>query len=152
MITLEQYFSGGKGRFGEKLLHADATGERQERAELLLDRVNAMLAEAASAGAYADEIDDDTGSQISGVQGGSGDGGFRLQNSGTGAGRSKHKEGAAVDIFDPSGKLDAWLTDAILKRYGLFREHPSATNGWCHVQTIPPGAWKADSELRTYLP
>ena len=152
MITAEQYFSGGKDKFGEKLEHPDATEERQSNARVLLALTNDLLAYAVEQGVYDEAVDEDTGSQISGVQGGAGDGGFRLQKSATGAGKSKHKDGGAIDVFDPVEKLDNWLTDEILLRFKLFREHPSATKGWCHLQIIPPGWWKEDSEKRTFYP
>lgn len=57
---------------------------------------------------------------------------------------SKHMLGQAVDIGDRDGALDAWLmTEAgqrALEDIGLWMEHPSATKGWCHVQTVPPGS------------
>lgn len=152
MITTEHYFSAGKGKFGDKLNYPDATEERQSNARVLLYCTNELLAYAVEQGAYSEPIDEDTGSQISGVRDGDGDGGFRLQKSKTGAGKSKHKEGAGIDVFDPQDRLDDWLTDEILLRFKLFREHPSATKGWCHLQTIPPGWWKEDSEKRTFYP
>lgn len=55
---------------------------------------------------------------------------------------SKHMTGQAVDIYDPDGELDNWLiTDeglAALTEIGLWIEHPSATKGWCHIQSLPP--------------
>lgn len=59
--------------------------------------------------------------------------------------RSKHITGQAVDLFDPDGDLDAWCLDQAelgglghLARLGLWLEHPAATKGWCHLQTVPP--------------
>lgn len=154
MISLEEYFSGGsREKFGQKLSHPDATPERQQRAVTLLDRVNRLLLWAVEGGIIqANQHDEDTGCCISGTKNGAGDGGFRLQGSGTGSPRSKHKEGAAVDVYDPGDKLDNALTDDILKEYGLFREHPSATPGWCHLQILPPGSWSADNDRRTFYP
>lgn len=55
---------------------------------------------------------------------------------------SKHMTGQAVDIYDPDGVLDAWLVSmegqAALKEIGLWMEHPSATKGWSHIQSLPP--------------
>jgi hypothetical protein len=55
---------------------------------------------------------------------------------------SKHMTGQAIDIEDPDGDLDEWLMtkDGLdtLVHLGLWLEHPSATKGWTHVQTIPP--------------
>lgn len=65
--------------------------------------------------------------------------------------RSKHITGQACDIYDPDGDLDEWLmTDEgqkALIEIGLWHEHPSATKGWAHVQTIPP-----NSKRRTFYP
>jgi hypothetical protein len=59
---------------------------------------------------------------------------------------SKHMTGRAIDLYDPDGDLDNWLmTDkgvGTLEALGLWMEHPSATKGWCHLQTVPPGSNK----------
>lgn len=55
---------------------------------------------------------------------------------------SKHMTGQAIDLADPDGDLDEWLLteagQAALTEIGLWMEHPAATKGWCHLQTIPP--------------
>lgn len=127
MITTEQYF-------GKK----SAPPEHRANAEDLLRTVNALLAMATFAGIYGEMIDADTGTQISGSKGGSGDGGYRLPDAATGRARSSHKEAKGVDVFDPYEALDGWLTDEILTEFGLYREHPSATRGWCHLSTRAP--------------
>ena len=57
-----------------------------------------------------------------------------------GAKRSKHMLCKACDLEDRDGKLDAWCYDnqPKLAEIGLWLEHPSATPGWCHIQTVPP--------------
>lgn len=54
--------------------------------------------------------------------------------------RSKHMTGQAIDLFDPDGDLDDWCTANAnrLAAVGLWLEHPLATKGWCHLQTVPP--------------
>lgn len=54
--------------------------------------------------------------------------------------RSRHMLGQAVDISDPTGTLDAWGMENLneLAAIGLWMEHPDATPGWCHLQTVPP--------------
>lgn len=54
--------------------------------------------------------------------------------------KSKHMIGKAVDIYDPEGELDAWCMNniGILQGIGLYLEHPSATKGWCHLQSVAP--------------
>lgn len=138
MITREQYF-------GWKLQHPDATRARIDNSTELLMMVNGLLEHAKVNGGYTELIDPDTGTQISGSRGGAGDGGFRISTATTGATDSKHKQGAAVDVFDPNNQLDSWLTDEILAKFNLYREHPDSTPGWCHVQIIPP-----NSKRRTY--
>lgn len=57
-----------------------------------------------------------------------------------GAKRSNHMLCKACDLADVGGKLDQWCMDNQdkLSEIGLWLEHPSATVGWCHVQTVPP--------------
>lgn len=58
--------------------------------------------------------------------------------------RSKHITGQAVDVYDPDGDFDEWLiSDRGLKalaEIGLWLEHPAATKGWAHLQSVPPGS------------
>lgn len=125
-ITVEQYFQA-----------KPHTPEQDALAQNLLETVNELLDEAQTAG-IAQSICPNTGTQISGSKGGSGDGGFRLTTATTGAPNSSHKEARAVDVYDPQGHLDGWLDDAILEKYGLYREAPNSTFGWCHLTTRPP--------------
>jgi hypothetical protein len=60
---------------------------------------------------------------------------------------SEHMTGHAVDLDDVDGALDAWLTDDILTQYELYREAPSHTDTWCHLQDVPP-----HSGHRTFIP
>lgn len=136
MITQEQYF-GAKPH----------SPEQDALATALLTRVNILLDDAIGSGAFTLIHDPDTGTQISGSKGGAGDGGFRLPGATTGAPNSSHKQAMAVDVYDPAGKLDAWLTDEKLEVYGLYREAPTATFGWCHLTTRPPHSGK-----RTFTP
>lgn len=133
MLTIGEYF-------GAKFTHPDATEARKGNARELLFRVNRLLGAAEEAGVYVAPIDPDTGTCISGSKGGAGDGGFRLQSSTTGAAKSQHKEGSAVDVYDPGDVLDNWITDEILEAYGLFRERQTKTSGWAHLQSHPPGS------------
>jgi hypothetical protein len=144
MITLKQYF-GGKPH----------TTEHEMLAFVMLSRVENLVAEAVAAGAFESKIDPDTGTEISGSKGGSGDGGFRLPDSKTGKKLSSHKEAKAVDRYDPDDKLDDWISkfddgkggNSKLQKYGLYREHPKATPGWCHLTSRAPGSGK-----RTFIP
>ena len=57
-----------------------------------------------------------------------------------GAKLSNHMLCKACDLEDKDGKLDNWCMENQdkLKEVGLWLEHPSATKGWCHLQTVPP--------------
>lgn len=139
MISLKEYF-------GVKADNPEATSVMKSNAAGLIRKVNALLTRAEQEGAYSWPIDPDTGTNISGSKGGAGDGGFRLSTSTTGAPKSTHKKAHAVDVYDPANILDNWITDAILEEFGLYRETPTKTPGWAHLQDTPPG-----SGDRTYM-
>jgi hypothetical protein len=147
VITEAQYFAA-----------KPHTLAQYDAAVILLGRVNRLLDEAEAVGPFRRRRDPDTGTEISGARGGSGDGGFRMSTSTTGKVGSAHKclpankpEGAAVDPYDPGSHLDNWLDkfetgnggNSKLEEYGLYREHPDHTRGgtpeqdWCHLQTRP---------------
>jgi hypothetical protein len=62
---------------------------------------------------------------------------------------SRHMTGQAVDLEDYDGLLKAWLVDypQQLDRWGLWMEHPAATKGWVHLQSVPPA-----SKRRVFYP
>lgn len=140
MITEEQYFAG-----------KPHTLEQAEAARELLLRVNTMLMEEF---AWDFPCDPDTGTAISGAKNGYGDGGFRVPTATTGRKNSSHMvlpaekpEGAGVDVFDPQNRLDKKLTDPVLEKYELYREHPDCTITWAHLTTRAPGSGR-----RTFYP
>lgn len=137
-ITLEQYFGG-------YLNHPDATPERKANAALLLQSANAGLSQAEDDGVVLN-INPTTGTYISG----SGHGGFRPQvlvdadGHPIGAGKSEHKEGNAIDPFDPDRELARWSlrNQEQLKHLGIRgMENPMWTvgrngKGWVHWQRV----------------
>jgi hypothetical protein len=134
MITLQDYF-GDKPHPTEYNLNALT----------LLYRVNNLLAAYTTDTGLIIPNNAATGSQVSG----SGDGGFRLPTSTTGASKSAHKLGMAVDIYDLGERLDKWLDknpDALIK-YDLYREESASTPNWCHLGTRKPLSGK-----RTFKP
>lgn len=131
-----------KDLFGQWAGSPDATVERWENARRLLPRVNKLLEAAEEDGVVVPQ-NPHTGSQISG----NGLGGFRPQSCAIGAPKSAHKQGKAVDVFDPQGALERWLTDELLEEFGLYREEPNATPGWVHLTDRAPGSGK-----RTFQP
>lgn len=128
MITIEQYVG----------VHSDSpdwTKQRQENAEKLLEAC-ANLEEEAVADGVEFPINPSTLSGVSGKT----YGGFRPQNCPQGAPNSSHKEGMAVDRYDPKGEIDAWCmaNQDRLEAHGIYIEDPSATIGWSHWTTRAP--------------
>ncbi len=122
MITLTEY--AGPHRESK-----DWTPAREQNAIELLTRCEALEEEMVADGV---EFPDNpaTGSGVSGQT----FGGFRPQSCTQGAPNSAHKEGQAVDRYDPKGEIAAWCMkhQDRLKFHGIYMEHPSATKGWCH--------------------
>lgn len=137
MIVLSQYF-------GVWSSHEDVTNKVKQNAIELLIRVNALLAEISIAGIDS-LINQKTKTQISGEF----YGGFRPQDCPIGASSSSHKTGEGIDVFDPLGKIDAYIDrhPELLVKHNLYREHAKYTSTWCHLQTR-----KTKSGKRTFLP
>jgi hypothetical protein len=106
-------------------------------AEMTVKKVNSVLAVLEAEGVRL-EANPKTGSIVSS--------GWRPQavnsNVKGAAIRSKHITGQACDLYDPEGDIDTYLSsDAglrVLTSAGLWLEHPAATKGWSHLQTVPP--------------
>lgn len=117
MITAEDYFG--------RLSHITQPDETvQANAAILLTRVNALLA---SLGAKP------------GVNSGWRSAAYNATVPNA-APRSKHITGQAIDLADPEGELDEYLLahQDVLAAHELWLEHPAATKGWCHLQSVPP--------------
>lgn len=133
MITIRQYF-------GEYIDHPDANTVRLANATQLLVACS-RLEEIMRADGI---IFRDSPNTNSGV-GGQGNGGFRPQDCTIGAPKSSHKEGLAVDRYDPDGGIDLWCMrnagpGGALERCGIYIEHPSKTLYWSHWTIKPPGS------------
>lgn len=130
MITIPQYF-------GPWRQHPDATPAKVANAERLLDAVNSLMAYAEEQGVVF-PINPSTDSQVSGTR----LGGFRPILSTTGAARSSHKEGLAVDIYDPHDEIDKWCLANLdrLEKVGIYLEHPDYTVTWSHWTIRRPGS------------
>ena len=126
MITFNQYV--GTHRDCD-----DWTVERQLNAQKLLAACCALEAEMARGGVKFP----DNPITKSGISGNT-LGGFRPQACTVGAPNSNHKVGRAVDRYDPDGKIDAWCMahQDRLAAHGIWLEHPSATPGWSHWQSV----------------
>lgn len=114
--------------------HRGITPEHIENAKDLLVRVDALLTELVEAGTVDLEVNQATGSLVSGWK----NGGWRPQECPEGAPNSSHKNGQGVDVYDPDGDIDSAINDELLAKHGLYREHPAQTRRWCHLTTRPP--------------
>lgn len=136
MITLTDYWTGPDARRRDQEYAGDLTEAIAQAATVTVMRVSELLARAEAAGVSLDRHPV-TGSLVSS--------GWRPPqiNAATAgaAAKSKHMTGHACDVYDPDGDLDQWCMDNLheLQAIGLWLEHPGATKGWCHLQTVPPG-------------
>jgi hypothetical protein len=132
MITLEQYY-------GEWFGHPDITETVKGNVQRLLTACETLSRLAAEEGLVF-PTNPATKSGVSGVK----YGGFRPQSCTIGAPKSAHKEGLAVDRFDPSGAIDEWCINNqdLLEFCGIYIEHPSATVGWSHWSIKAPKSGK----------
>ncbi|MES2909845.1 MAG: hypothetical protein V4718_00565 [Pseudomonadota bacterium] len=130
MITLNEYV-------GPHRTSPDWTPARQQNAQKLLASCAALQTEMEEAG-VSFPINPATKSGVSGQT----MGGFRPQNCTQGAANSSHKQGQAVDLYDPNNEIDDWLmaNQDRLVFHGLYIEHPSATKSWSHWTTRAPGS------------
>lgn len=128
MITLAQYA-------GPWIGSPDFTPERRANAEKLLLAASRLEMRMSAAGVVF-PTNPATNCGVSGKL----YGGFRPQACTIGARRSNHKEGLAVDLFDPNSKIDAWCMTHldVLEECGIWIEHPEKTDGWSHWQCVPP--------------
>ena len=130
MITIEQYF-------GPYIGHADVTVTRKANAVQLLVACG-KLEEIMRLDGVTFRDSPTTHSGVSGE----GNGGFRPQDCPIGAARSSHKEGLAVDRYDPDGNIDLWCMNhqQVLAECGIYIEHPSKTLHWSHWTIKAPGS------------
>ena len=137
MITLPQYF----GPYAD---HPDVNAVRKANAAKLLVACSRLQERMEAAGI----VFRDSPTTRSGVSG-EGNGGFRPQDCPIGAPNSSHKEGLAVDRYDPDGAIDGWCMDHrdVLAECGIYIEHPSKTIHWSHWTIRAPG-----SGSRVFMP
>ena len=131
MISIDEYF-------GVHSEHAGITDAMRDNAERLLDAC-AELENLATADGVEFPINPATGSGVSGQT----FGGWRPADCPIGALHSSHKQGLAVDRYDPQGRIDAWCMGnsgrgGYLEQCGIYIEHPDDTKGWSHWSIKKP--------------
>lgn len=120
VITLADYFMGRDASHGTEL-----TTELRVNAHAIVERANALLVLSRAAVGHVNS-------------------GWRPQSINASipnaSPRSRHLTCQAIDLRDADGSLDAWCMSHLdaLEALALWLEHPNATPGWCHVQTVPP--------------
>lgn len=127
MITLEQFWMKR-----DKAYASDLTDEILENAKVMVERTNKLLELFYKANPNATKRGVNSGWRPPSVN----------QKTKGAAPKSNHMMGRAIDIGDQDGQLDKWLMTVdgqnALEMIGLWMEHPYATPGWAHVQTVPP--------------
>ena len=137
MITKAEYFGPHRGS-------SEITEELLGNVTDLLEAQAKLQGLAEVAGVHFPK-NPKTGSGISG----STYGGWRQKACSIGAPGSAHKQGLAVDLFDPQEEIDTWCLANLdaLKACGIYIEHPKATPGWSHWSIKAP-----KSGNRVFLP
>lgn len=141
MITLNDYFMGRREQYP-----LQCSTEIERNALMIVALSNDLMTQAETYGVRF-EVNPRTGSFVSS--------GWRpatVNEVTPGAAvASKHITGQAIDIYDPHGDLDEWLMtgegQAALTALGIWIEHPAATKGWTHLQSVPPRSGR-----RTFYP
>lgn len=139
MINQNEYWMGRDLKFSD-----DLTDAIRSNADALIAKVNKLLLRASVSGVKCECHPTSKSPVTSGWRPPS------INRSTPGAAvKSKHMTGQAIDLYDPDGEIDDWCMghQGVLAEIGLYMEHPSATKGWCHLQTVPPR-----SGLRVFYP
>ncbi len=126
MILLDEYFQDSISNYGY-----EPTREDRLRCQDLLDRVNILFPDCILRSGHRTR--EKTLALIAA--------GYRAAING------EHEHSNAVDLSDPDNEMDDGLDDAKLEEAQLYREDPSATEHWVHLQTVSP-----KSGHRTFMP
>lgn len=141
-ITLDDYITASN-KYPERAKSPELTQPVKDNAIILLEKVNALLADLGISGPF----------KVSS--------GFRPSsvNSATpnAAKRSMHQTGMAIDILDDKKQKIAKLILSrpdLLKKYGLWLESPEHTIGkwtnWCHLDM--DSTIRKDRPVRVFIP
>ena len=132
MFTISDYV-------GVHIKSPDWTDKRQDNAAKLILACTPLQLRMESEGIQF-HINPKTGTTISGET----YGGFRPQDCPIGAPESAHKQGLAVDRYDPGNEIDDWLVahPEALVEFGIYIEAPSSTPHWSHMSTRNPPSGK----------
>jgi hypothetical protein len=130
LITPAMYWMGRDRVYANQL-----SPNMRTSADETLHRVNALIALMHVDGVELHKRDDDTSYVTSGWRP------PQINKRTPGAAvHSLHMTCEAIDLYDPHSEIDDWCLHHLpeLELAGLWLEHPSATKGWCHLQTRGP--------------
>jgi hypothetical protein len=140
MITLHDLLTSS-GKYPNRALDPEATDDVVENGAILVSKVNALLKDL---GSNASEIS--SGFRPSSVN-------SKTPNA---AKKSLHMKGMAVDLADDKDQTLAKLIASkpeLLKKHGLWLEHPDNTKGkatnWCHLDMSKT---RTDRPVRIFKP
>ncbi|MBK8916385.1 MAG: hypothetical protein IPM64_17610 [Phycisphaerales bacterium] len=132
MINLEQEFVAMEDYIGRMSQIEQPSQEVLQNAEILLQRVNELLHLVVAMEPHLESA------KHPAVNSGWRPAAYNAGVPGA-AVRSRHITGQAIDLADRDG-LDDFLFDHpnLLETCELWCEHPAATKGWVHFQSVPP--------------
>lgn len=113
------------GRYPDRAKSPELTDEVKSNINDLITRVNTLLIELG-----VKQVTVSSGFRPSAVNAG-------VKGA---AKKSNHLIGKALDLYDPKGELDKLFMSNLktLEKHGLYLEHPDATVGWAHLQSVTP--------------
>lgn len=135
MITKKDYITSS-GKYPERESSKELTQEVHNNITRLLEAVNSFLKEL-----NVDSVKVSSGFRPSDVN-------AKIANA---AKRSLHTQGLAIDLQDSDGKLDELFIKHpdLMKKYGIFLEHPDDTKSWSHIDISPT---RKDRPSRVFKP
>ena len=147
MISLQDYLEHWKLHYGQVPVPDDElTDDMRAAAADLLERVNGLLA------MFGVQRRCVSGWRPTAVNAWMCEEHKRNPAAPAAATHSKHISCNGIDVADVGGELDRWLDEhpEVLERFGLWREDPSKTVDWCHLQNVQYGSWVEDKP-RTFM-
>lgn len=141
-ITVDEYITASN-RYPERLKSVELTKDVISNISKLLEKVNALLGDLDKAGPFSVS----SGFRPSNVN----------SNTKNAAKRSMHQNGMAIDIMDDKDQTLAKAIQSrpdLLKKHGLWLEHPDYTKGkntnWCHLDM--DSTIRKDRPIRVFIP
>ena len=132
MLKLNDWITSS-GKYPERA--SESNSDIEASATVLLEKVNAVLEDCG-----LKDVKVSSGFRPESVN-------AKITNA---AKKSAHMSGKAIDLVDVDGKIKALVQSKpeLLRKLGLFMEHPDATPTWCHLDYVV----RADRPNRIFKP